>query len=699
MREMTRSSSSIDDSMSTADILTDRIRDSVREVVQDELSLMRRDLSFILRAELTSSKASPSRISPWFQRKSTSGAGLIPNTVGSITSSNAGETSEAVSRPPTRCSQAASVRRSLSGRSIDKPGHGRIVQILDVDDEPEPPPMAAQDAPCGRMAPQASFDPGAESHHFQPRHTRHTKVTWDEKCREQSQATSFSENRDTWAMTQEQSKKQKLDEELEAFRPRSMAQPDGGCMARLLALVVQLVESTRFDMACGALVVINAGVMGIQVDWMARHRSADAPTIFRSFEKLFCLLFTIEWILRLAAHGRRFFSKQLWGWHAFDTVLVGTQLFEEFMLLSVSGPRGLYDTASPKESNGNGSFGFLRVLRFLRLVRIMRTVRVLRLVGELRTLVLSIIGSLRALVWAMLLLFLFLYVVGIFITQLVLDYRLLKPEASEAASALGGRLEYLFGSLGDTILSVYKGVTGGIDWGDLLEPLEAALGFYIVPLFMLYIAFACLCMLNVITGVFVESALACTKQDNHVFLMSQLKAVFDAGDLDGDHKISAVEFYLSVDTPQIQSVFTQLDLPVKDAEWIFEILDESGDGNLSIEEFVKGCQALASPPKMIDLHAMKVDHEKARAETRKQRAKVESLLRMINDKLDKSVGGRGSQQRDLQPIIAAVVPDGLAPELFDWQADVRQADVRPSQSVRDVPGSIDDGDSWGEEEA
>merc|ERR1719235_3060013 len=53
------------------------------------------------------------------------------------------------------------------------------------------------------------------------------------------------------------------------------------------------------------------------------------------------------------------------------------------------------------------------------------------------------------------------------------------------------------------MFSLFQAITGGRDWNELSDPLvdiHPVLGF----LFAMYIAFAVLCVLNVVTGVFVE---------------------------------------------------------------------------------------------------------------------------------------------------------------------------------------------------
>merc|ERR1719464_1819812 len=79
------------------------------------------------------------------------------------------------------------------------------------------------------------------------------------------------------------------------------------------------------------------------------------------------------------------------------------------------------------------NFSFMRILRILRIIRIVRLVRVLRLISELRTIITSIASSMKHLLWTIVLLLLVIYMVSVYLTQLVLDYRISNKDADATA--------------------------------------------------------------------------------------------------------------------------------------------------------------------------------------------------------------------------------------------------------------------------
>merc|ERR1712039_997536 len=71
------------------------------------------------------------------------------------------------------------------------------------------------------------------------------------------------------------------------------------------------------------------------------------------------------------------------------------------------------------------------------------------------------------------------------------------------------------------VYTLFKSISGGVDWGDAAEPLYSVSPF-LGACFCVYIAFAVLCVLNIVTGVFVENATQITLRDEENMLMEEL---------------------------------------------------------------------------------------------------------------------------------------------------------------------------------
>merc|ERR1711972_654019 len=125
----------------------------------------------------------------------------------------------------------------------------------------------------------------------------------------------------------------------------------------------------------------------------------------------------------------------------------------------------------------------------------------MRFFRDLRVMIMSIMSSLRMLIWASVLLVMIMCMFAIFLMQSIMMSNRHIPNTGAAEDKL---LEH-FGGVVQSIFTLYKSICGGVDWGDVAEHLDG-ISPYLVVFFSVYIAFAVICVLNIITGVFVENA-------------------------------------------------------------------------------------------------------------------------------------------------------------------------------------------------
>merc|ERR1719393_81329 len=190
----------------------------------------------------------------------------------------------------------------------------------------------------------------------------------------------------------------------------------------------------------------------------------------------------------------------------------------------------------------------------------------------------------------MLLLLLMIYVVGVFFTQAVSTHFLEEME-SEPDKALKDS----FGSLAHSLFALFQAILGGMDWGDIANPLVAELSTVYGLVFVFYIIFAVLAMMNVMTGVFVEAALAISKRDEDVYMVNHMKQLLKVTDKDDSGDISWEEFEEQLDNPDMLEYFKCIDVDASEGRAIFCILDSEETGEIKSEDFVTGCLKLRGP--------------------------------------------------------------------------------------------------------
>lgn len=343
-----------------------------------------------------------------------------------------------------------------------------------------------------------------------------------------------------------------------------------------------IVMSAYFDGFFAVAIACNAVLIGCATDHMATTNSEVSPRMYTQIDTVFTLLFSVELALRLLAFGRKYFAFSGFAWGGFDILAVGLQLVEE-----------VYRGAARDGEQGEGVSG-VSIIRVLRLIRVMRVIRIIRFFGELRTLVVSIMNSMRSLFWTIVLLLLGIYLVAVYFTQLMLDLRLSGDDGRAS------ELNQYFGSLPRSMLTLYSVMSGGIDW----DPLCAGLAVQTHPvqalIFTAYITFTILALTNVVTGVFVEGALKSAKLEEEELVLETLTRMFMTCDSENEGQIPTEEFNERLKSDEMTKYLKSIDVDPGEANMLCRLLDNNNSGTIDYEEFVGGCLRIRGTSKAID---------------------------------------------------------------------------------------------------
>ncbi len=123
----------------------------------------------------------------------------------------------------------------------------------------------------------------------------------------------------------------------------------------------------------------------------------------------------------------------------------------------------------------------------------------------------------KAFAWSVTFVFLIIYVIAVYLTQLAWEHELDTGDA--------GELRKVFGSVPTSILSLFAGLTGGCDWRSVMQPLVDQVSPWLAVPFVLWVAFMLFAVMNVVTAVFVEQAITRATQVKELNRLSQA-AVF-----------------------------------------------------------------------------------------------------------------------------------------------------------------------------
>jgi len=368
----------------------------------------------------------------------------------------------------------------------------------------------------------------------------------------------------------------------------------------------RIVASTYFELFFGGAIMTNALLIGVEVQWTSSQGLADAPLAFRAINHTYAVTFLVELVARVCAHGQSFFCRpQKCLWNYLDIFIVTCSMWEvavDVILLTQDGQMG---------GNPNmGNVRIIRIVRITRLVRITRISRLMRFVKALRTLVYSIICTLKSLVWAMLLIVILLYVFGILFTQVTNDYLVGRDLALEEPASPSHTVARYWGSLGRSMTTLFKSVSGGVTWQDAVDPLEY-IHWSMVPVFYMFISFAIFAVLNVVTGVFCQSAIESAQRDQDLLVQSimankelhvkKIQQLFHDIDRNSSGHITIQELEKRIEDTEVQAYFASLELDIHDAWTFFKLLDTDEGNTIQIEEFLLGCMRLRGSAKALDM--------------------------------------------------------------------------------------------------
>eukprot|EP00927_Polykrikos_kofoidii_P008981 TRINITY_DN13739_c0_g1_i2.p1 TRINITY_DN13739_c0_g1~~TRINITY_DN13739_c0_g1_i2.p1 ORF type:complete len:597 (-),score=61.80 TRINITY_DN13739_c0_g1_i2:253-1995(-) len=382
-------------------------------------------------------------------------------------------------------------------------------------------------------------------------------------------------------------------------------EPKGSRSERSVRLPIQesaqrLKDGFAYELFVLLLVVSNAVFIGLSVQYLATYH--DYPDSLFIGEIAFALVFTGELAFRVAADWQDFLVGDQRCWNIFDSSVVVTTLIELALRI-----------ATEPSSSGVSRFSILRLLRTLLIIRVVRIIRVMKFFRELRLMILSILGSFKSFVWVVLLQSALLYVFGVCLTQGATGHLAAVNFQSSSESIL---LRRYFGTVDRSILSLFQATSGGISWGELVNALRPIHGIYTL-VFLLFISFALFAMVNIVTGIFLESALRVSQADRDVRIqeeifekeeyLGRIQQLFDELDVDSSGTIGMEEFRAAIQSERIVATFNALDLDITDVSGLFKLLDRDVSGEIDVEEFMVGCLRLRGEAKSIDLARLMYD--------------------------------------------------------------------------------------------
>jgi len=330
---------------------------------------------------------------------------------------------------------------------------------------------------------------------------------------------------------------------------------------------------------------------------MAQGKLSEPPRTFTLIGHVYTAIFAAELLLRVLVDGSGFFQGRMRGLNILDIFIVAAALMEL-----------VADKLIGKGGVGETKVTFIRIVRMARTVRIFRMVRLLRFFRSLRILLQSVLNTIKSLIFGLVLLCTIFLLFGSIFTQSTTQY------ITSSDRVRAEELYTYYGTLSRSIFTLFKSVTGGVDWQDVEGPLHS-LGAAYVALFIAFVAFTQFAVLNVLTGVFCQTAIESASQDQEVIIEEQLdrksqytKQLQDVfyGIIDSVSagQVTLADFEAGLEDERLQAYFSAMEITADDAWSLFKLLANTQTNTIDIDEFVAGCLRLRGHARGIDMHML-----------------------------------------------------------------------------------------------
>eukprot|EP00927_Polykrikos_kofoidii_P046925 TRINITY_DN4102_c0_g1_i3.p1 TRINITY_DN4102_c0_g1~~TRINITY_DN4102_c0_g1_i3.p1 ORF type:complete len:713 (-),score=112.24 TRINITY_DN4102_c0_g1_i3:59-2197(-) len=375
----------------------------------------------------------------------------------------------------------------------------------------------------------------------------------------------------------------------------------------------KITTSQTYERILLVAIILNALFVGFEVQHLALQalshtKLPDRHEIrFMVGHTVFFMFFLADVLLRWYADGLVVFFVILdRKWNIFDLIVVVMSLVELVLdLLEVL-------DVSDIEIHGIANISVVRVLRVIRVVRLLRIVRVVRFFRELRMMLHALVGSMMQLLWVMVVFALIFFVFGIMFTWDVVQHCRADSNCAEGDQDL---ILY-FGTLDRSALTLFMSISGGKDWGDYYQVM-GDLSTMTKSLYMVYMCFAIVAAMNVVTGIFVESAMRTSEKDREFVIQEEIHEkekyhramvqVFHEIDVRSAGIITFDEFKSHLADERAVAYFAAKEIDCDDALTLFRLLDADGSDSLDFEEFLFGCEKLKGQASAIDVELLRND--------------------------------------------------------------------------------------------
>lgn len=335
------------------------------------------------------------------------------------------------------------------------------------------------------------------------------------------------------------------------------------------------VTSKRFEGMAGLVILLNCGFMVASANYQVEHPGSNGSSLMQSMEIFFLTFYSVEVALKLTVHRWFFFWNDDLKWNLLDLSLVIYGFFDILM--------------------GGVNITWLRSLRLFRMAKVLRVLRIVKSFKELRLILSCLMGSFTNLIWSIVMIAIIVFMFSLVFVQQAAAYLAELPAEDREAGHIVD-----FETVERSMLTLYAAATGGQDWLVFYEALQPT-GEFSCMIFLFFVAFIQIAVVNILTGIFVEKALKRATPDTQTQARDhrrrlarqagELRQLCEDMDEDHDNTISRKEFF-NTKSKNLKDYLKLMGLNYHDISELFKLLSGDDDKKVPIEEFVRACMRL-----------------------------------------------------------------------------------------------------------
>eukprot|EP00929_Paragymnodinium_shiwhaense_P006676 TRINITY_DN11058_c0_g1_i1.p1 TRINITY_DN11058_c0_g1~~TRINITY_DN11058_c0_g1_i1.p1 ORF type:complete len:694 (-),score=170.67 TRINITY_DN11058_c0_g1_i1:51-2132(-) len=382
----------------------------------------------------------------------------------------------------------------------------------------------------------------------------------------------------------------------------------------------RLAVNKRFEAVTTGVVVLNALQMGWDTEYTATHERPEnlyeGPIEFILTENFFAIYFAVEIAVRFLGFER--WSHCCDAWFLFDSSLALMMVLEAYLVPFVQGGDALAQFS---------------ILRLLRLLRITRMAKLMKAMPEILMILRGMKSAATAVMWTAVLLGLVTYTWAIMFT---FEYHQGEGRDDDFDA---GDIEFFFGSIGKSMLSLLTMGTVLDDVSACTDTLRSTNKMSMLALFLLYILINSFTVMNMLIGVLVNVVSDTVHAERRVMLEETIYGaiveIFQTIDADNSGCLTKDEFQTIARSKHLTEPFKVLNIEQKHlhmfAETLFEPTEQGEEPVVTFDAMV---QMLLEYQAEAELDPCKVKFfksvvQKMTTNVQARTEKVESMCRQL----------------------------------------------------------------------